>query len=95
MRKLALLLVLLSPLAALGQGIIAVSPRQCVWRAGDNPAWAAPNLDESGWQPRAQTGDAIPPSRESGRVAMRTCPGCATRRIRPFRRASTPLIKRT
>jgi hypothetical protein len=22
-----------------------------VWRAGDNPAWAAPNLDETSWQP--------------------------------------------
>jgi hypothetical protein len=51
MRKLALLLVFLSPLAAFGQGIVSIAPQQCVWRAGDNPAWAAPNLDESGWQP--------------------------------------------
>jgi len=35
------------------QSVITVSPRQCVWRAGDDPAWAAPNLDESGWQPYA------------------------------------------
>ena len=53
MRKLALMLMLLSPLAASGQGIVSISPRQCVWRAGDNPAWAAPNLDETGWQPYA------------------------------------------
>jgi hypothetical protein len=37
------------PLAA--QSLITVNPQQCVWRAGDNSAWAAPNLDESGWQP--------------------------------------------
>lgn len=35
------------------QSVVTVSPRQCVWRAGDDPAWAAPNLDESGWQPYA------------------------------------------
>ena len=54
MRRLALLLVFLAPLAAFGQGIVSVPPQQCVWRAGDNPAWAAPNLDESGWQPYAK-----------------------------------------
>jgi serine phosphatase RsbU (regulator of sigma subunit) len=31
--------------------VLTISPEQCVWRSGDNPAWAAPNLDESGWQP--------------------------------------------
>ena len=51
MRKLSLLLVFLAPLAAFGQGIVSIAPQQCVWRAGDNPVWAAPNLDESGWQP--------------------------------------------
>ncbi|MFZ0631094.1 MAG: hypothetical protein WA399_15980 [Acidobacteriaceae bacterium] len=35
MRKLALLLVFLSPLAAFGQGIVSIAPQQCVWRAGD------------------------------------------------------------
>ncbi|HTX75723.1 MAG TPA: SpoIIE family protein phosphatase [Terracidiphilus sp.] len=54
MRKPALLLVFLSPLAAFGQGIVSIAPQQCVWRAGDNPAWAAPNLDENGWQPYTQ-----------------------------------------
>ncbi len=33
------------------QTIITVSPQQCAWHAGDDPAWAAPNLDETGWQP--------------------------------------------
>ncbi|MGB7353391.1 MAG: hypothetical protein WBD06_06790 [Acidobacteriaceae bacterium] len=51
MRKLALLLVFLSPLAAFGQGIVSIAPQQCVWRAGDNPAWAAPNLGESSCRP--------------------------------------------
>jgi Stage II sporulation protein E (SpoIIE) len=32
-------------------GMIAVSPQQCVWRTGDNPAWASPAMDESGWRP--------------------------------------------
>ena len=54
MRKLALLVVLFAPLAAFGQGIISIAPQQCVWRAGDNPAWAAPNLNETGWQPFTQ-----------------------------------------
>ncbi|MDE3186891.1 MAG: SpoIIE family protein phosphatase [Acidobacteriota bacterium] len=49
---LALLLALPGALAA--QSIIAITPQQCVWRFGDNPAWAAPTLDESGWQPSAQ-----------------------------------------
>ncbi len=53
MLKWVLLFLLPSPLVALGQSVITVSPQQCVWRAGDNPAWAAPNLDESGWQPYA------------------------------------------
>ncbi len=33
------------------QAVITIPPQQCVWHAGDDPAWAAPNLDESGWQP--------------------------------------------
>ncbi len=49
LRSLALLLMLPAALAA--QSVIAIPPQQCVWRAGDNAAWAAPNLDESGWQP--------------------------------------------
>jgi stage II sporulation SpoE-like protein len=42
-------LAALAPLAA--QSVVTVSPSQCVWRAGDDPSWAAPNLDESAWQP--------------------------------------------
>ena len=49
---LAFLLALPGVLAA--QSIIAITPQQCVWRAGDDPAWAAPTLDETGWQPYAQ-----------------------------------------
>ncbi len=47
---LALLPLLLAPVVP-AQTILTVSPQQCVWRAGDDPSWAAPNLDESGWQP--------------------------------------------
>jgi hypothetical protein len=32
-------------------GILAVTPQQCVWRAGDNPAWSATTLDETSWGP--------------------------------------------
>jgi len=53
MRKLALLLLILTPPAALGESIIEAPAQQCVWRAGDDPSWAAPNLDESGWRPYA------------------------------------------
>jgi hypothetical protein len=54
MSKLVLLLLLPVPIVALGQNVVIVSPQQCVWRAGDDPAWAAPNIDESGWQPLEQ-----------------------------------------
>jgi sigma-B regulation protein RsbU (phosphoserine phosphatase) len=36
--------------------VLAVSPQQCVWRAGDDPAWAAPGLDESAWKPMSSPG---------------------------------------
>jgi Stage II sporulation protein E (SpoIIE) len=29
--------------------ILPATPQNCVWHAGDNPAWADPRLDESGW----------------------------------------------
>jgi hypothetical protein len=45
------LLSLLFPGILAAQSLITIPPQQCVWRTGDNPAWAAPNLDESGWQP--------------------------------------------
>jgi len=51
MRKTFLILACLFPAAFAAQSIITVPPQQCVWRTGDDPAWAASNLDESGWQP--------------------------------------------
>jgi hypothetical protein len=53
MRRLALLLLLV-PLALPAQSIMEVSPQQCVWREGDNPAWAAPTFTDSAWQPYTQ-----------------------------------------
>ncbi|MGH9605969.1 MAG: PP2C family protein-serine/threonine phosphatase [Terracidiphilus sp.] len=47
----SLLLLLLIPAALPAQAVQTISPQRCVWRAGDNPAWAAPSLDESGWLP--------------------------------------------
>jgi hypothetical protein len=31
--------------------ILNIPVSQCVWRVGDDPAWAAGNLDESNWRP--------------------------------------------
>ena len=42
------------PGALVAQSVIEVLPQQCVWRAGNDPAWAAPNLDEAGWGPYAE-----------------------------------------
>lgn len=43
------------------QSAISISPQQCVWRAGNDLHWAAPNLDETGWQPASQwSGIATP-----------------------------------
>jgi hypothetical protein len=36
------------------QTIVTVAPQQCVWHSGDDIAWSAPNLDESGWEPYTQ-----------------------------------------
>lgn len=54
--SIAALVVLLFALpgALTAQTIVTVAPEQCVWRTGDNLAWAAPNLDETGWQPYTQ-----------------------------------------
>ena len=48
------LLTLALPIALAAQSIQTVAPQQCVWHAGDNPAWASPNLDEAAWQPYAE-----------------------------------------
>ena len=37
--------------ARIGGQTVTVDPQQCFWRAGDDLGWAAPNLDESSWQP--------------------------------------------
>ena len=50
MRKLVLLLLAAAPALA-AQSIVTVPAQQCVWRAGDDPAWAAPSLDDSAWLP--------------------------------------------
>jgi hypothetical protein len=49
--RVPVLLIPLCPAALASQSILTISPQQCIWRAGDNTAWAALNLDESGWQP--------------------------------------------
>lgn len=51
MRRLLPLLLLVLPFTSFGQSIITVPEQQCVMRSGDNAAWAAPNLDETGWLP--------------------------------------------
>jgi hypothetical protein len=40
----------LLPAQNAASGVFTLVPAQCVWRAGDNPAWSAAALDESGWQ---------------------------------------------
>src|ERR1700691_4196102 len=50
MRRILVLLWLCFPAALFAQEV-NIPPGQCVWRAGDDPAWAAPTLDESGWLP--------------------------------------------
>ncbi|HTV81247.1 MAG TPA: PP2C family protein-serine/threonine phosphatase [Acidobacteriaceae bacterium] len=59
--------VLLLTTALPAQSIQTISPQQCVWHAGDNPAWAAPGMDESGWQPYT----IWKPSREQPRLWIR------------------------
>jgi len=49
MRKVFVLLCLCLP-AALFAEDVSIAPGQCVWHTGDDLAWAAPTIDESGWQ---------------------------------------------
>ena len=35
---------------ATGQQLIEIQPSQCVYHAGDNLAWAAPELDDATWE---------------------------------------------
>ncbi len=48
--KIFTLLALLFPAALAAQSVITISPQQCVWHQGDDPAWAAPSFDDSGWK---------------------------------------------
>jgi hypothetical protein len=50
----ASLLMLTVPTALSAQSVQAIASQQCVWHVGDNPAWAAPNFDETGWHPYTQ-----------------------------------------
>jgi len=49
MNKAVWVLFAILPLLAPAQSVITIAPQHCVWRAGDDPSWAAPALDESGW----------------------------------------------
>ena len=49
--KAVALVACLIPAALAAQSVITIAPQQCVWHAGDDPAWSAQNLDETGWQP--------------------------------------------
>jgi hypothetical protein len=51
MRKLIVFLLLTLSLPAFAQGVITFDTQKCVWHPGDDPAWAASTLDETGWQP--------------------------------------------
>lgn len=50
MRRLLIALMLAAPCALCAQ-MVQISPDQCVYRLGDNPAWAAANIDPGGWKP--------------------------------------------
>jgi phosphoserine phosphatase RsbU/P len=60
MQKILLLLLLATP--ALAQSALSSSPHGCVWRAGDDLRWAAPNFDDSNWQPASQWIDIATPA---------------------------------
>jgi len=51
MNKAVWVLFAVIPLVAPAQSVITIAPQQCFWRAGDNPIWAAPSLDDSNWMP--------------------------------------------
>jgi hypothetical protein len=46
----ALLLLSLARVAA-AQSVLTLTPQDCVYRQGDDLAWASPMLDDSSWQP--------------------------------------------
>lgn len=49
----AVLLAFVLPVALAAQSALSIAPQQCVWKQGDDMRWAAPYIDESGWQPAA------------------------------------------
>ena len=49
--RLGWVMLLFVPAALPAQFIQTIPSQQCVWHAGDNPAWAAPTFDDSAWQP--------------------------------------------
>ncbi|MGC2617804.1 MAG: hypothetical protein WA414_02120, partial [Acidobacteriaceae bacterium] len=51
--RIVVALVLL-PLAGSAQSALSIPPQGCVFRPGNNPAWAAPSFDESTWLPASQ-----------------------------------------
>ena len=60
MRKWLLAAIVALPVSLCAQAIVPIPPEQCVYKVGDDPRWAAADLDESGWTPETQyklTGD--------------------------------------
>src|ERR1039458_2963125 len=60
MRNWLLAAIVALPVSLCAQAIVTVPPEQCVYKVGDDPRWAAADLDESGWKPFRQymlTGD--------------------------------------
>ena len=62
MRKTFALLALLFPATLLAQSGLVIAPQNCVWHAGDDPRWSAPQLDETGWLPFANNQIASRPA---------------------------------
>lgn len=48
------LALMFSATVAVAQTAMSIAPEKCVYRAGDDVRWAAPGLDESGWQPASR-----------------------------------------
>jgi phosphoserine phosphatase RsbU/P len=48
-KRTTVLIAFFLPLLAHGQEIVTVSGTNCVWHAGDNPQWAAPEFNDAGW----------------------------------------------
>ena len=61
MRRFLAILLLLAPLRAHTQSLVTIVPNECVWHAGDNPAWADPSFNDSAWPSL----DRTPPPHES------------------------------